>query len=141
MPAAIAQGQEPPYIERALDLPALLAKKSHFLLGPRQTGKSFLVRRTLPGVRVYNLLENATYLALSHNPGRIAQELSARDRIIVIDEILRLPELLNEVHLLIEERGARFLLTDGVKRTQAATWRREPPRWAGAHEVSPPTDF
>ena len=67
-------------------------------------------------MRVYNLLENATYLALSHNPGRIAQELTARDRIVVIDEIQRLPELLNEVHLLIEEQGVRFLLTGSSAR-------------------------
>ena len=116
MPLAISQGPQPLYIERALDLPALLAKKSHFLLGPRQTGKSFLARRTLPGVRVYNLLENATYLALSHNPSRIAEELTAGDRLVVIDEIQRLPELLNEVHLLIEERGVRFLLTGSSAR-------------------------
>jgi predicted AAA+ superfamily ATPase len=116
MPPTIAQDAAAPYIERALDLQALLAKKSYFLLGPRQTGKSFLARHTLPGVRVYNLLDNATYLALGRNPGRIAQELTTRDRLVVIDEIQRLPELLNEVHLLIEERGVRFLLTGSSAR-------------------------
>jgi len=48
------------YIERTLDLPALIRKKSHFLFGPRQTGKSFLIRHTLPGVRSYDLLDHAT---------------------------------------------------------------------------------
>jgi len=73
-------------IRRAVDLARLLAKKSYFLLGPRQTGKSFLVRRTLPDVRLDELLDSATYLALSRNPGRIAEEITDRDRIVVIDQ-------------------------------------------------------
>lgn len=106
----------PPHIERLLSLPTLLQKKSHLLLGPRQTGKSYLVRHTLAGAKVYNLLDTATYLTLSQQPGRLAQELTPQDRLIVIDEIQRLPELLNEVHLLIEERGVRFLLTGSSAR-------------------------
>ena len=58
-----------PYIERFLDLPRLLAKRSHFLLGPRQTGKSFLIAHTLPEVRLYDLLEHSTYISLTQNPG------------------------------------------------------------------------
>ena len=105
-----------PVVERMLDLPALLQKKSHFLLGPRQTGKTFLVQHTLSNARVYDLLDHSVYLALSQNPARIAQELGAKDRIVVIDEIQRLPELLNEVHRLIESRGLRFLLTGSSAR-------------------------
>jgi len=105
-----------PVVERLLDLPALLQKKSHFLLGPRQTGKTFLIRRSLKGARVYDLLDSSTYLALSQNPGRIAQELGVQDRLVVIDEIQRLPALLNEAHRLIEERGVRFLLTGSSAR-------------------------
>ena len=104
------------FVERALDLPGLIRKKSHFLFGPRQTGKSFLIRHTLPGVRLYDLLDHATYLALSQQPGRIAEELTAADRVVVIDGIQRLPELLNEVHRLIEERGIKFLLTGSSAR-------------------------
>jgi len=104
------------FIERVLDLPELIRKKSHFLFGPRQTGKSFLIRHTLPGVRLYDLLDHATYLALSQQPTRIAEELTATDRVVVIDEIQRLPELLNEVHRLIEERGIKFLLTGSSAR-------------------------
>lgn len=106
----------PPHLPRALDLGALLAKKSHFLLGPRLTGKTTLLRRTLPGARVYDLLDSAVYLTLSRNPGRIAEELTADVDIIAIDEIQRLPDLLNEVHRLIEERGVRFLLTGSSAR-------------------------
>ena len=88
-----------------VNLSALLEKKSHFLFGPRQTVKTFLFRKTLKGVRVYDLLDFSIYLALSQNPGRIAQELTPQDRLVVIDEIQRLPVLLNEVHRLIEGRG------------------------------------
>ena len=71
------QAKSGPVVERMLDLPALLQKKSHFLLGPRQTGKTFLVQHTLSNARVYDLLDHSVYLALSQNPARIAQELSA----------------------------------------------------------------
>jgi predicted AAA+ superfamily ATPase len=104
------------YIERVLDLPSLLLKKSHFLFGPRQTGKTSLIRHSLKGVRSYDLLDTSVYLALSQNPGRISQELDPRDEIVVVDEIQRLPVLLNEIHRLIEERGIRFLLTGSSAR-------------------------
>ena len=104
------------YIERGLDLPSLLLKKSHFLFGPRQTGKTSLIRHSLKGVRSYDLLDTSVYLALSQNPGRISQELDPQDEIVVVDEIQRLPVLLNEIHRLIEERGIRFLLTGSSAR-------------------------
>ncbi|HZY59492.1 MAG TPA: AAA family ATPase [Candidatus Binataceae bacterium] len=103
-------------IPRAVDLPGLLGRKSYFLLGPRQTGKSFLIRHTLAGARLYDLLDSPTYLALSRNPERIAQEVTGRDRVVVIDEVQRLPGLLNEVHRLIETRRIRFLLTGSSAR-------------------------
>lgn len=105
-----------PYIDRMLDLRGLLEKKSHFLLGPRQTGKSFLISHSLKDARVYDLLDTAVFLAFSRNPGRLAQEITAKDRLVVIDEIQRLPDLLNEVHRLIEQRGIRFLLTGSSAR-------------------------
>lgn len=109
-------GDTPPYIERLVDLRGLLERKSHFLFGPRQTGKSFLVAHSLKGVRVYDLLDTSIYLALSQNPGRLAQEITPKERVVVIDEVQRLPQLLNEVHRLIEQRGLRFLLTGSSAR-------------------------
>jgi len=106
----------PDYIERIIKLPSLLQKKSHFLFGPRQTGKTSLIRHSLKGVRSYDLLDHSVYLSLSQNPSRIAQEINPRDKIVVVDEIQRLPVLLNEVHRLIEERGIRFLLTGSSAR-------------------------
>jgi predicted AAA+ superfamily ATPase len=104
------------FIDRILNLKALLEKKSLFLLGPRQTGKTSLIRHTLKGAKVYDLLDTSIFLAMSQNPGRIAEELTPEDRHVVIDEIQRLPILLNEVHRLIEDRGIRFLLTGSSAR-------------------------
>jgi len=105
-----------PEIRRLADLKGWVTGKSHFLFGPRQTGKTFLVRQTLPEVRRYDLLDSSVYLALSQRPGRLVEELTPRDRVVVIDEVQRLPMLLNEVHRLIEERGIRFLLTGSSAR-------------------------
>lgn len=103
-------------IPRLLDLPSLLKEKSHFLFGPRQTGKTSLVTSTLANVRCYDLLDTSVYLDLSQNPRRLEEELTPRDRFIVIDEIQRMPELLHEVHRLIEKRKLRFLLTGSSAR-------------------------
>lgn len=105
-----------PYIERIHNPLIQLNKKSYFLFGPRQTGKTFLIRHILEKTKVYDLLDTSVYLALSQNPGRIEQELTNRDRLVVIDEIQRIPVLLNEVHRLIENRGLRFLLTGSSAR-------------------------
>ncbi|HLF15174.1 MAG TPA: AAA family ATPase, partial [Bacteroidota bacterium] len=96
---------------RFLSVEDLLREKSHFLLGPRQTGKTSLVTRTLHNVRVFDLLDSSVFLDLSRDPGRLESELTPADRYIVIDEIQRLPSLLHEVHRLIEKRKIRFLLT------------------------------
>ena len=108
------------FIPRLLDLQAATATKSCFLFGPRQTGKSSLIRQTLPAdTLIYNLLDHSTWLTLSANPGRMREEILAKglvDALVVVDEIQKLPGLLDEVHGLIEERGLRFLLTGSSAR-------------------------
>ena len=108
----------PPVIPRRLDLRAVVEQKSCFLFGPRQTGKSTLIRQEFADCPVWNLLDQTLFLRLSRNPGLIRESLAERPEtgIAVIDEIQRMPELLNEVHLLIEERGVRFLLTGSSAR-------------------------
>ncbi len=112
----ISQSSQPVWVPRTIDLSALLSRRSHFLFGPRQTGKTTLVRHSLPGARVYDLLDTSVFTALSRNPGRIAEELEAGDSVVVIDEIQLLPVLLNEAQRLIEGRGVRFLLTGSSAR-------------------------
>lgn len=108
--------QDSHYIPRALDISSILQKKSCFLFGPRQTGKSSLIRHVFPKAPLYSLLEGPTYLSLSRSPERLRQELRKEDRIVIIDEIQKLPHLLDEVHALIEEHGIHFLLTGSSAR-------------------------
>ena len=105
-----------PYIPRALDLARLAARKSLFLFGPRQTGKTALVGHALPLAKVYNLLDGDVFRTLSHRPARLGEELGPGDRLVVLDEIQKLPILLDEVHRLIEQRGIRFVLTGSSAR-------------------------
>ena len=108
------------FIPRQLNLLEATAQKSCFLFGPRQTGKSMLIRETLPaGTPVFNLLDHRQWLDLNADPTRMRQELEAkdlRDALVVVDEIQKLPVLLDEIHLLIETRGLRFLLTGSSAR-------------------------
>jgi predicted AAA+ superfamily ATPase len=107
---------EQAWVERQLDIHNLLEKRSCWLLGPRQTGKTSLIRRLLPDIRYYDLLDSATYLALSRRPGQLAEEIGSSLKRVVIDEIQRLPSLLNEVHRLIETQDVHFLLTGSSAR-------------------------
>ncbi|MBI3541130.1 MAG: ATP-binding protein [Deltaproteobacteria bacterium] len=104
------------YLPRLLDIRRDLSQKSCFLFGPRQTGKSSLIRQELKGCRIYNLLDSHTLLTLSQSPHRLSQEITSSGEIVVIDEIQKLPSLLDQVHLLIEERKVRFLLTGSSAR-------------------------
>jgi hypothetical protein len=96
------------YIERSLDLISVLKEKSCFLFGPRQTGKTSLIRHSLAEHRIYNLLDSETYLKLSRSPTRLREECRPQDKIIIIDEIQKLPSLLDEVHFLIEKWASIF---------------------------------
>ena len=104
---------------RFLDLSQLLEKKSFFLLGPRSTGKSYWIRKTLSDqAMIIDLLGVDYFLRLSANPGELgAMVQQQKKKWIVIDEIQKIPELLNEVHRLIESKGYRFLLTGSSARS------------------------
>ena len=103
------------YIARKLDIASVLEKKSCFLFGPRQCGKSSLVRETLPDAHVLDLLSGDTFTRLARNPNYI-EETCRDSRPVVIDEIQKMPTLLDEVHRLIETKGIRFLLTGSSAR-------------------------
>lgn len=87
-------------------------QSTFFLLGPRGTGKSTWLRMTFPEVHRTDLLSEETFQRLLANPGLFASELRAfpEGSWVIIDEVQRLPNLLNEVHRFIEERGLRFVL-------------------------------
>lgn len=104
------------YISRQIDLCSELKKKSLFLFGPRQTGKSSLISNSLGKFRVYDMLDSDVYLTLSRDPKRLEQEIRPKERIIIIDEIQKLPFLLDEVHRIIEKYGIHFLLTGSSAR-------------------------
>jgi uncharacterized protein len=101
---------------RALALPDAVEKKSVFLLGPRQTGKTSLIRSALPKAPRFDLLQSEVFLDLSQNPRRLREELRQPGQLAVIHEIQKLPSLLDEVQWLIEERKLRFVLTGSSAR-------------------------
>ncbi|MBN1595672.1 ATP-binding protein [candidate division FCPU426 bacterium] len=103
-------------IKRYLDLNSILMKKSCFLWGPRQTGKSWLIAHQIKADRVYDLLDGETFLQFTRNPSRLEAELRPSDRVVVIDEIQKVPGVLDQVHRLIEKRSVRFLLTGSSAR-------------------------
>jgi predicted AAA+ superfamily ATPase len=85
---------------------------SFFLLGPRGTGKSTWLRHTFPDAHTVDLLSEETYHRLLASPGAFADELRAvpPGSRVVVDEVQRLPSLLNEVHRFIEQQSLRFVL-------------------------------
>ena len=98
---------------RNLQLPPS-GEESFFLWGPRQTGKTTLLRERYPGCRWIDLLKSDEYIHYSRNPERLRMEIEAEgpnpERQIIIDEVQRVPELLNEVHWLIENHRLNFAL-------------------------------
>lgn len=106
-----------PDIPRLLNAAEMLRQRSCFLFGPRQTGKSTLIRQQLATLPTYNLLDEALFVRLLRHPGLIREALTPETEAVVIDEIQRLPALLNEVHLMIEEHGVRFFLTGSSARS------------------------
>jgi predicted AAA+ superfamily ATPase len=99
---------------RQLRLPG---DKSILLLGPRGTGKSTLLRQMFPNALYLDLLDLGIYTELLTHPERLeARANAAQPSRIVLDEIQRLPKLLDEVHRLIERRRWRFTLTGSSAR-------------------------
>jgi predicted AAA+ superfamily ATPase len=93
-------------------------RQSFFLFGPRGVGKTAWVRARLPDALIFDLLDSETYTRLLASPARLADQIPAGHKgWVVLDEIQRIPDLLNEVHRLIETRRLRFVLTGSSART------------------------
>src|SRR6056297_1675145 len=99
--------------KRHIDLPAP-GTESFFLWGPRQTGKSTLLRSVYPNAVWIDLLKAEEFRRYTTRPESLREELAASqsgaDQQVVIDEIQKVPALLDEVHWLIENRGATFAM-------------------------------
>jgi predicted AAA+ superfamily ATPase len=119
----------------SLDLPS---NTSCFLWGARKIGKSTFLKRNFPDAVTYDLLKSDVYLKLLNKPSLLREELIAKnlasDAIVIIDEVQKIPILLDEVHWLIENLDLRFILCGSsarkLKRGQAnmlggRAWRYE----------------
>ena len=103
-------------IPRRLDL-RLPEGQSAFLWGPRQVGKTTWIRESLPDTPVIDLLKSEVYRDYASRPELLRQRLADRPPgLVVIDEVQKVPALLDEVHWLIENTGSWFLLTGSSAR-------------------------
>lgn len=91
---------------------AEIQEDSLFLWGARQTGKSTLLKTLFPRARYYDMLNSKLYRDLSRNPSLLREQsaLLPKGEIVIIDEVQKVPELLDEVHALIQDRQLRFIL-------------------------------
>lgn len=106
------------YIPRKLFTILKQSKKSILLLGPRQVGKSTLMENLNPDLTI-NLARESTYLEFASNPSALEERLTHLGQgIILLDEIQRLPSLLNTVQVLLDDKNKsyRFLLTGSSAR-------------------------
>lgn len=94
---------------------------SILLLGPRQTGKTTLIGQ-LPYQKMINLLPNKTQADYQNNPERLIQEvealakLSSKKPLIIIDEVQKVPELMDDIQYLIDKKVAQFLISGSSAR-------------------------
>ncbi len=91
--------------------------KSFFLFGPRGTGKTTWVKQTFPDAVYIDLLESRLFIELSADPQRLGNMIPVGFKgWIIIDEVQKIPELLDEVHRLIENKKHKFVLTGSSAR-------------------------
>ncbi len=117
----------------------LPARQSTFLWGPRKTGKSTFLKRRFPNSIVYDFLKTDLFFELTKNPALLREQLLAEKKDIlehpvILDEVQKVPQVLDEVHWLVENTDIRFILCGSsarkLKRGQAnllggRAWRYE----------------
>ncbi len=93
------------------------SEQSYFLLGPRGVGKSYFVEHTYKKALFFDLLDSEIYTKFMTSPHLLAEHIpSSFKQWVIIDEIQKIPMLLNEVHRLIEKRKLKFILTGSSAR-------------------------
>ncbi len=114
-------------------------KQSAFLWGARKTGKSTYLKNRFPDSIVFDFLKTDLFFKISKNPAMLREMLLAKDKAllkypVILDEVQKIPHVLDEVHWLIENKGFRFILCGSsarkLKRGQAnllggRAWRYE----------------
>ncbi len=107
---------------RVLELDKMLKRKSLFLFGPRQTGKTTYLKNRYPSAVVVNLLKPSEFLKFKAKPELFGEEIefaykNQDEKLFVVDEIQKIPELLDECQRLIgEHKDIRFILTGSSAR-------------------------
>ncbi|MFH1381047.1 MAG: AAA family ATPase [Candidatus Omnitrophota bacterium] len=101
-------------IKRMLEM-ELPAHQSAFLWGARKTGKTTYLKKRFPDSIVYDFLKTDLFLEISKNPSLIRERLLANSKAalkkpIILDEVQKVPQVLDEVHWLIENKNFRFVL-------------------------------
>ena len=90
-------------------------QQSAFLWGPRKTGKSTYLKAQFPDSPVYDFLKTDLFLEFSKRPSLLREQILAKDEEaisspIILDEVQKIPQLLDEVHWLIENKGLSFIM-------------------------------
>ena len=103
--------------KRLAPLPQI-PQRSFFLWGPRQTGKTTLLKHLYPDALRIDLLKTDELMRYLRAPSILREEAAAlpQDQLVVIDEIQKAPMLLDEIHWLIEEKGQKFALSGSSAR-------------------------
>jgi predicted AAA+ superfamily ATPase len=102
------------YIERKIDI-SLPNRQSAFLWGPRKTGKSTYLKKIFPQSLLYDFLKTDMALEFTKRPSLLRERILAKDEAIlmhpiILDEVQKVPEIMDEVHWLIENKGLSFVL-------------------------------
>lgn len=125
-------------IKRLLDI-KLPKEQSAFLWGPRKTGKTTFLRDRFPDSLVFDFLKTDLFINMAKNPALLREQLLAKpknllEKPVILDEVQKVPQVLDEVHWLIENKGISFILCGSsarkLKRGQAnllggRAWRYE----------------
>ena len=101
-------------ISRILDM-RLSDHQSAFLWGARKTGKTTYLKERFPNSLVYDFLKTDLFFEMSKNPSLLREQLFAKDEAllkepVILDKVQKVPQVLDEVHWLIENKGLRFVL-------------------------------
>jgi uncharacterized protein len=94
----------------------LPSKRSAFLWGPRKTGKTYWISKHYRESPLIDLLKTDTFADYASHPALLRERYSKHKGLVVIDEIQMVPDLLNEVHWMIENTNASFLMTGSSAR-------------------------